>query len=336
MTFTLGEIAKHICAELIGDPDCKIDKVATLGSALPGSISFLSNRRYTKQLATTKASAVILDANNAESNPGYSLVTDNPYLGFAKVVNLLHPRERPQPGIHESAVVAENAIIDTSASIGANVVISENSRIAENVEIGPGCFIDKNVVIGANSKLFANVVILKEVQIGSGVILHPGVIIGSDGFGLANDQGSWLKISQLGTVIIGDDVEIGANSSIDRGAIEDTVIETGVKIDNQVQIGHNVRIGAHTAIAGCVGIAGSTTIGERCMIGGAVGISGHLAITDDVIITAMSGIANSIKEPGIYSSGIPAMEAGTWRKNVAGLKQLFRLVSRINKLENKS
>jgi UDP-3-O-[3-hydroxymyristoyl] glucosamine N-acyltransferase len=336
MTYTLGEIAKHIDADLHGDPECQIKNVATLNTAKAGAISFLANRRYTKQLITTKASAVILSPVNIKSNPVFSLVMEDPYLGFARVVNLLYPQAKPQPGIHPKSEIDSTAFIDTTAFIGPNVVIGENTRIEANVEIGPGCVIGSEVTIGTDSKLIANVVLVSGAEIGARVILHPGVIIGSDGFGLANNNGQWLKIPQIGSVKIGNDVEIGTNSSIDRGSLEDTIIEDGVKIDNQVQIGHNVRVGAHTAIAGCTGIAGSTTIGERCMIGGAVGISGHIEITNDVIITAMSGVANSIKEPGVYSSGFPAMDARAWRKNVASLKHLYKFNSRLNKLEKKS
>jgi UDP-3-O-[3-hydroxymyristoyl] glucosamine N-acyltransferase len=336
MTFTLGEIAKYINADLHGDPECQIKNVATLNTAEVGSISFLANRHYVKQLITTKASAVIISSKDIESNPVFSLVVEDPHLGFASVVNLFHPKSKPNPGIHPKSEIDSAALIDSTASIGPYVVIGENTRIEANVEIGPGCVIGSEVTIGADSKLYSHVVLVNGVRIGERVILHPGVIIGSDGFGLANNYGKWIKIPQIGSVKIGNDVEIGANSSIDRGALEDTIIEDGVKIDNQVQIGHNVRVGAHTAIAGCTGIAGSTTIGERCMIGGAVGISGHIEITDDVIITAMSGVANSIKEPGIYSSGFPAMDAMAWRKNVASMKHLFKLKSRLNKLEKKS
>ena len=336
MTFTLGDIAKHINADLHGDPECKIESISTLSNAKPGCITFLANRRYAGQLSNTRASAVILRAEDIESNPVYSLVVEDPYLGFAFVANLFYPRENPEPGIHTTADIGNNAFIDPTAKIGAFAVIGDDVHIGACVEIGAGSIIDDGVHIGKESKIYPNVVILKEVHIGERVILHPGVVIGSDGFGLANKDGEWIKIPQIGSVIIGNDVEIGANSSIDRGALENTVIEDGVKIDNQVQIGHNVQIGAHTAIAGCAGIAGSTKIGKRCMIGGAAGISGHIVITDDVIITAMSGVANSIKEPGVYSSGFPAMDAKAWRRNVASMKHLYSLNSRLNKLEKKS
>ncbi|MEE9552312.1 MAG: UDP-3-O-(3-hydroxymyristoyl)glucosamine N-acyltransferase [Gammaproteobacteria bacterium] len=335
MSYSLGEIAKHINAELHGNPDCKIQNVAALNKAKTGEISFLANRRYAKQLASTKATAVILKADDLEACPVHSLVLNDPHLGFANVVRLFYPDSVIESGVHSKSDISPSAKIDPTASIGPNVVIGEGTTVDVDVYIGPGCVIGNNIKIGAKTRLITNVVLCDEVIIGERVILHPGVVIGSDGFGIANDNGTWIKIPQIGTVRIGDDVEIGANSSIDRGALDDTVIEDGVKIDNQVQIGHNVHIGAHTAIAGCVGIAGSTTIGKRCMIGGAAGISGHVEITDDVIITAMTGVANSIKESGIYSSGIPAMEARTWRKNIASLRHLFKLNKRIKKLEDK-
>ena len=333
MTFTLGDIAKHINADLHGDPDCVIDDISTLSNAKPGSITFLANRRYTSQLTNTRASAVILRSQDIEANPVFSLVVEDPYFGFACVANIFYPREKPEPGVHPTSEICKNAFIDPTANIGAHTVIGENSHIAANVEIAPGCVIAEDVRIDADSKLYANVVVLKGVQIGERVIIHPGVVIGSDGFGFAKNNDEWLKIPQIGSVQIGNDVEIGANSSIDRGALENTIIEDGVKIDNQVQIGHNVQIGAHSAIAGCTGIAGSTRIGKRCMIGGAVGISGHIEIADDVIITAMSGVANSIKEPGVYSSGFPAMDARSWRRNVVSMKHLYSLNTRLNKLE---
>ena len=333
MAFTLGEIAKHLKADLHGDKEFPIENVATLGTARKGDISFLANRRYVKQLATTKATAVILKREDLELNRVSSLVVDDPHLGFARIVRLFYPNTVPDAGIHTKAECSQSATIHPTASVGPNTVIGDDTILNQNVSIGSGCVLGNKVIVDEGTRIMANTVICDGVRIGKNTIVHPGVVIGSDGFGLANDHGIWLKIPQIGTVIIGDEVEIGTNSSIDRGALEDTVIEDGVKIDNQVQIGHNVSIGAHTAIAGCVGIAGSTKIGKRCMIGGAVGISGHIEIADDVTITAMSGVANSIKEPGIYSSGIPVNDARAWRKSVASLKHLYKLNTRINRLE---
>lgn len=334
MTYTLGEIAAKINAELHGDPACEINGVAPLDTATNGKISFLSNRRYTSQLKSTEASAVILKQDDQEFCPVHSLVCEDPYVAYAHVVRLMNPPHPVVPGRHSSSIIAADASIDDSVEIGPHVTIESGARISANTIIDPGCVIGKNTEIGESCHLYPNVVICAEVIIGRDCILHPGVVIGADGFGIANENGKWLKIPQIGGVIIGNDVEIGANTSIDRGALGNTVIEDGVKIDNQVQIGHNVRIGEHTAIAGCVGIAGSTRIGKRCMIGGAVGISGHIDIADDVVIMAMAGIANSIKEPGVYASAIPAMDVRKWRRNVVGFKQLHALISRIKKLEN--
>jgi len=334
MTYTLGEIAAKINAELQGDPDCRIAGVAPLETARTGEISFLSNRRYASQLKNTAASAVILKQDDQASCPVYSLVCDDPYVAYAHVVRLLNPPRAVVPGRHPSSIIADDAAIEDSVEVGPHVTIESGVRISANTVIGPGCVIGSNTVIGENSRLYPNVVVCAGVTIGRECILHPGAVIGADGFGIANEEGKWLKIPQIGGVIIGNDVEIGANTSIDRGALGNTVIEDGVKIDNQVQIGHNVRIGEHTAIAGCVGIAGSTRIGKRCMIGGAVGISGHIDIADEVVIMAMAGIANSIKESGVYASAIPAMDVRKWRRNVVGFKQLHALITRIKKLEN--
>jgi len=335
MTYTLWEIARHINAELHGDPKCEIKNIGTLEHATSGEISFLSNNRYTHFLESTKASAVILKAEHLDSCPVHALVMDDPYLGYANVARLLYPDVIAEPGVHIKADIHSTAEIHSTAHIGPYVSIGSNTKIAANVYIGPGCVIGDGITVGTNSRLIANVVLCDGVEIGERGILHPGVVIGADGFGIANDNGKWLKIPQVGSVIIGNDVEIGANTSIDRGALGNTIIDDGVKIDNQVQIGHNVHIGEHTAIAGCVGIAGSTKIGKRCMIGGAAGISGHLEIVDDVIIMAMTGVANSIRKPGIYASGVPAMEAKIWRKNIATYRHLYTLSSRVNKLEKK-
>ncbi len=336
MTRTLGEIAGHIHAELHGDPRCEIGSIDTLENARAGAISFFSNRRYLHLLKTTRASAVILKADDLAACPVQALVVDNPYLGYARAARLLYPDAPHAPGIHPQADIHSSAKVSAGARVGPFVSVGSNTVIGENAWIGPGCILGKDVMIGADTRLIASVVICHGVVIGKRCILHPGVVIGADGFGIANDNGTWLKIPQVGGVIIGDDVEIGANTSIDRGALDNTVIEDGVKIDNQVQIGHNVRVGAHTAIAGCVGIAGSAKIGKRCLIGGAAGISGHLEIADDVTLMAMTGVANSIREPGVYASAIPAMDARIWRKNAVSFKHLHKLAARLNRLESKS
>jgi UDP-3-O-[3-hydroxymyristoyl] glucosamine N-acyltransferase len=258
---------------------------------------------------------------------------DDTYLTYASVVSLFHPDTENIPGIHPSALVSASAKIDSSVTIGANVVIEDNSVIESGSFIDSGCVIKSDVTIGSETHLYPNTVVCHSVSIGNRVILHPGVVIGSDGFGLANNKGIWNKIPQIGTVIIGDDVEIGANTTIDRGALENTIIEQGVKIDNLVQIAHNVHIGAHTAIAGCAGVAGSTTIGKHCMIGGMTAIGGHIEIVDNVVISGNSAVGNSIKSPGEYSSGIPATEAKLWRRIVARIRNLDELGRKITKLE---
>ncbi len=335
MTITLGKIASHVGAELHGDPDTVVNGLATLQSAKSGQVSFLSNRKYRRYLRQTEASAVIIKREDLDECPVSALVVDDPYLTYASVVCLFYPDSENIPGIHPSAVISPSAKIDSSATIGANVVIEDNSVIGSGTFIDSGCVIKSDVTIGSNTRLYPNTVVCHSVSIGNRVILHPGVVIGADGFGIANNKGKWTKIPQIGTVVIEDDVEIGACTSIDRGALENTVIEQGVKIDNQVQIGHNAHIGAHTAIAGCSGVAGSTTIGKHCMIGGMTAIGGHIEIVDNVVITAMSGVGNSIKSPGMYSSGLPATEARLWRRIVARIRNLDDLGRKITKLEEK-
>lgn len=333
ITCTLAELADFIKAELHGDPECCIKRIATLEAAREGDVTFLCNRRYQKYLNGTRASAVILSSENQAACPTNALVTSNPYLAYARAIELLNPAKAVQPGIHPSASVSPDAELDTSVSIGPQAVIGEGAQISARVFVGPGCVIGENVRIGEDTRLVANVTVLDGTVIGRRNIIHPGVVIGSDGFGMANDDGVWVKIPQIGNVMIGNDVEIGANTTIDKGALGDTIIEDGVKLDNQIQIGHNVRIGAHSAIAGCVGIAGSTTIGKRCTIGGGAGIGGHIHIADDVVITGMSAVGNSIKKPGGYASSIPVAEHRIWRKNVARFLHLDDMARRLMALE---
>lgn len=335
MLSRLGDIAEAVRAELIGDPDCMISGVGTLKNALPGQLSFLANRRYFEYLKTTRAAAIVLAPNDVQYCPVNVLVAKDPYLTFVKAVRYLQPQSAHEPGIDPSASISHSATIHPSACIAAHTSIAAGVTIAENVIIGPGCVLEQNVVIGKNSRLVANITICRDVKIGERVLLHPGVVIGADGFGIANDAGEWLKIPQLGSVIIKDDVEIGANTTIDRGALDNTVVEEGVKIDNQVQIGHNSVIGAHTAIAGCTGIAGSVTIGKRCMIGGGTAIAGHIDIVDDVVIHGLSGVSNSIKQAGTYSGTMTVTDNKTWRKNMARFKHLDELARRVIALEDK-
>ncbi len=333
MAVTLGELAAHIGADLHGDAESIVTAVANLQDAQRGEISFLAGPRYRKYLAATRATAVILCAGDLENCPVDSLVVTNPALSYAHTAALLYPVPVPVPGIHPSACVHVSSQVHESAAIGAYCVIGAGAIIAARVSIGPGCVVGENTSIGEDSRLVSNVTLCHAIRIGKRAIVHPGAVIGSDGFGLANDKGVWVKIPQLGKVHIGDDVEIGANTTIDRGALNDTVIEDGVKLDNQIQVAHNVRIGAHTAIAGCVGIAGSAKIGRRCTIGGGVGIAGHLEIADDVHITGMTLVSKSIPEAGVYSSGLPAQPNQAWNKTFARLCQLDDLARRLKILE---
>ncbi len=333
MPYTLKEIADSIGAELHGDPECRVEGVASLARAGIGQITFLGNSRLSRLLPESRASAVILAAVDQSRCRTNALVSANPYVAYVKAAQLLHPAPGFTPGVDANAVVHESAQVAASAYIGPCAVVGERVHIASEAFVGPGCVIGDDVSIGRASRLVANITLCHGVRLGERVLLHPGVVIGADGFGLANEAGAWLKVPQLGSVVIGNDVEIGANTAIDRGALEDTVIEDGVKIDNLVQIGHNTRIGAHTAVAGCAVIAGSVIIGRRCMIGGASAISGHIEIADDVIITGMSGVPNSITQAGTYSSGVPIMENPTWRRNMVRLKHLDELARQVRTLE---
>jgi UDP-3-O-[3-hydroxymyristoyl] glucosamine N-acyltransferase len=320
--FSLGDLAVRFGLALRGEPGLRVSSVATLSHARSGTLSFLANPRYRKQMESTLATAVLVGPENAADCPVAALIDPNPYLAYARIADLLHPQALPAAGIHSSAVVSASAHIAASATVGPLAVIEDGVDIGERVVVGPGCVVQRGASVGADSRLISRVSVCAGVRIGRRCILHPGAVVGADGFGFAPDAGTWVKVPQVGTVRIGDDVEIGANTTIDRGAIEDTVIEHGVKLDNQIQVGHNVTIGAHTAIAGCVGISGSTTIGRRCMIGGGVGIAGHLTIADDVVVTGCSLVSASLKQAGSYSSGMPAVQSRAWRRMVAHLRRL--------------
>lgn len=333
MALTLADIARHIGGEITGDPACVITGVATLRSAGTGDLSFLANQRYRRYLAQTKASAVIVHPEARDECPSHAIVVSDPYVGFARAATLLSSAGDLVPGVHATASVDEHAHVDPTASIGAHAVVGAGARIGARVMIGPGCVLLGECEIGDDTRLVANVTVGERSRIGKRGLIHPGVVIGADGFGLAKSEGRWIKVPQLGGVSVGDDVEIGANTTVDRGALDDTVIEDGVKLDNQIQVAHNVHIGAHTAIAGCTGIAGSATIGKRCVIGGGVGIVGHLEIADDVQITGMSFVAHSIREPGTYSSGTPLEPTRAWRKNYARFHHLNDMAQRLRALE---
>ncbi len=333
MKYTLGELAEHVSGKVKGDTSREIESVGTLQHADITQISFLTNPSYRKQLAASKAGAVIMSASDAENSPINAIVCNNPYAAYARIAALLSPSEKYNTGIDPSAHVATNAIISKTVSIAAGVVIESGVILEDFVRIGPGCVLQKNVKIGALTVLTANVTVVHDCEIGERNLIHPGVVIGADGFGQALDNGNWVKVPQLGRVIIGDDVEIGANTTIDRGAIEDTVIEDNVKLDNQIQVAHNVKIGAHTAIAGCTAIAGSTKIGKHCRIAGMVGIVGHLEIVDNVTVTAKSLVSGSIKKAGVYSAGTPLEPSQQWRKNTIRFKHLDEMAKRLNALE---
>jgi len=328
-TYTARALADRFGLELRGDSDAPIEGVATLARAEPGQLAFLANTRYRGQLADSQASLVVLRAEDADAAPGAVLIAKDPYTAFAKMAALFDSRPVRHPGIHPSAVIDPSARIDPSAHVGPFVTVGAHSAVGAGSVIGPGCIIGDDCSIGDGSELIARVTLVTRVRLGKRVLIHPGAVIGADGFGLAMDSGHWIKVPQLGGVVVGDDCEIGANTTIDRGALDDTVLEEDVRLDNQIQIGHNVRIGAHTAMAGCSAAAGSARIGRYCLIGGAAGVLGHLEICDRVVVTAMSLVTSSITEPGEYSSGTPLTDNRTWRKNAARFKQLDALARRV-------
>lgn len=334
---TLGEIAVAAGARLQGgDAATVVTGVAPLHRAGPGQLSFLTHPRYRACLATTQAAAVILSPDDARGCPAPVLVAANPQVAYARAATLFEPEAAAQRGVHPTAWVSPAATIAADAWIGPHCAVEAGAVIEAGVIVGPGCVIGEQAVIGAGSRLVARVTVCHRARLGCRVLAHPGAVIGSDGFGLALDTGGrWLKIPHLGSVVIGDEVEIGANTTIDRGALEDTVIEEGVKLDNQIQVAHNVHIGAHSALAGCVGIAGSARIGRHCMIGGGVGIAGHLEIADRVQITGMSLVTQSITEPGTYSSGLAVEPNRVWNKISARLRRLDELFRRLTALERK-
>ncbi len=319
--YSLGELAVRCGLELRGDPALRVSHVATLAQAAEGSLSFLANSRYRRHLHSTRATAVVIAAGDLDACPVAAFVDPNPYLAYARLATLLYPQPPATPGVHPSAVVARDALVPPSAAVGASCVIESGVELGERVQVGPGCTLMAGARIGSDTVLMPRVTVYFAVVIGARCLVHSGAVIGADGFGFAPDAGTWTKVPQVGGVRVGDDVEIGANTTIDRGAIEDTLIENGVKLDNQIQVGHNVVIGAHTAIAACTGISGSTTIGKRCMIGGMVGFAGHLTIADDVVVTGCSLVSASIRQPGSYSSGMPTVETRAWRRMVAHLRR---------------
>ena len=326
---TAAQLASRFGLALQGDGDATVVGVSTLARARSDQLAFLANPRYRAQLAETAAGIVIMRAQDAATYAGTALLADDPYAAFARVAALFDADDAVQPGIHPSAAIDASARIDPRAQIGPFVSVGPRSEIGADVILGSGCAVGEDCVVGDGCRIGANVTLVKRVRLGKRVLIHPGAVLGADGFGLAMDGGRWIKVPQLGGVSVGDDCEIGANTTIDRGAMDDTVLEEDVRLDNQIQIGHNAHIGAHTAMAGCSAVAGSARIGRYCLIGGGAGVLGHLELCDRVVVTAMTLVTHSIREPGEYSSGTPLMDNRSWRKSAARFRQLDRLARRM-------
>ena len=331
----VGWLAEHLGAELRGDPERTVRTIAPLGTAGEEELSFLANRRYLPELRATRAGAVIVGPGDVDACPTTALVLRDPYLGYARAAALMAEPPAGETGVHPNAVVDPAADLAPHAGVGPLAVVGPGAVIGPRAWVGPGSVVEAEAVIGEETRLVANVTVRRGVRIGARCLVHPGAVIGSDGFGLANDRGRWVKIPQLGSVCVGSDVEIGSNTTIDRGALRDTVIGDGVKIDNLVQVAHNVVVGDDTAIAGCAAIAGSVRIGARCRIGGAAMISGHLELADDVHVTGGTAVAASIARGGVWSSGMPAQENRTWRKMWVRMRQLDDFARRLRRLERR-
>lgn len=331
--FTLKELATATGTATQGNPEQQIQAVASIEQATESAISFIRDRKYAHYLDTSKAGALILTAELAGQYQGNCLISTNPYLTYAQIVTVLNPVPKPAPGVSPSAVVAEDVILGEGVHIGANAVIASGCSIGANTVIGSGCVLGTGCQVGAGGLLHPNVTLASDTCVGDRVILHSGVVLGADGFGFVPQASGWYKIPQIGRVVIGDDVEIGANTTIDRAAMGDTRIGHGVKLDNLIHIAHNVQIGDHTVIAACTGIAGSAKIGSRCQISGMCSIAGHLSVADGTTITATSFVINSITEPGVYSSGTTIDDHSSWRRNAVRFRQLDQLSRRVNALE---
>jgi len=334
-SLSLKGIVERLGGRICGDPGIAVSQVGSLENARTGEIAFFSNPRYRAKLAQTRASAVVLSPAAEGLTQIPRIVADNPYVYFARLSQLLNPVAPIAPGVHPAAVVASDARIAVSASVGAGSVIGPAAVIGEGTHIGSGCHVGERVHVGDDCRLYPSVVVYPGCRLGSRVILHSGVVIGADGFGIAEDQGLWVKIPQIGRVIVGDDVEVGANTTIDRGAIDDTVIEDGVKLDNQIQIGHNCLVGAHTAMAGCVAVAGSAKIGRHCTLGAGAIVLGHLSIADHVHISAATVVSRSIRKAGTYTGMYPFDDNESWAKNTAWARHLAELADRVRSLEKR-
>jgi len=334
--YTLAQISEFLDASLDGDASHCIEKIATLANAKETDIAFLANKKYRAQLDETQAGAVIISEKEAALFSGNKVIVKDAYIAYAKLAQMMDTTPVCANGIHPSAVIDEHAQLGENVSVAANAVISAGVVLGDNVQIGAGCFVGENTKIGQGTKLWANVSVYHDIEIGEHCLFQSGAVIGSDGFGYANEAGKWVKIPQLGRVIIGDRVEIGASTTIDRGALDDTIIHDDVILDNQIQIAHNVEIGQGSAMAACSVIAGSTTVGKYCQIAGLVGFNGHIDICDGVMLTGMTMVTKSITEPGAYSSGMPHTTNKEWRRNMAHFRNLSDFKERIKELETRS
>ncbi len=335
MARKLGELARYLGARLVGDADAEVSALATIQGAGPGTLSFVANPKYQAHLDGTRATAVIITEALLPRCPCNALVVDNPYLAYAKVSHLFDRAPKPAPGVHPSAVVDPGARLGTGVHVGPLAVIEAGAEIGDGAVIGAQCFVGADTRIGAGAVLWPNVTIYHGVTVGQRTIIHAGVVVGADGFGFAPSRGKWEKIAQVGGVVIGDDVEIGALTTIDRGAIGDTVIGNGVILDDQVHIAHNVSVGDYTAMAGKAGISGSTTVGKHCLISGMAGLVGHIDICDNVQISGMTVVSRSITEPGVYTSGTGMEPHASWTKNAARFRQLDAMARRLADLEKR-
>jgi len=335
MAVSLGVLAQRYGCELRGEPQIEVDHVVSLEDGDRQGISFFTNRALGAVLKTTTAAAVVLTAEDAADCPVAALLATDPYLTFARIAGELHPPPPLVEGIHPTAVVADECTIPGSCEISAGAVLETGVVLGERCFVGPNCVVGRRSSVGADTRLLAGVLVCHEVRIGRRCLVHAGAVLGSDGFGNARDEcGAWAKMPQTGGLAIGDDVEIGANCTIDRGTIDDTEIASGVRLDNLVQVGHNVVIGAHTAVAAMCGFSGSVSVGRRCMIGGQTGFAGHISVADDVIVTGGSSVTGSIREAGIYGGpGAPVEEVGKWRRNIIRFRQLDDMARRLQRLE---
>ncbi len=333
MAITVGELAERLGLEYRGDPGTAVDHAASLVDADPGSLTFLANPRYRQHLAATRAGLVVLDERYAAECPTNALLSPTPHLSFARALEMVMPRHRPDDGVHGTAVVEEGVRIGSRVHVGPHCHIAAGCVLEDDVEIGPGCVLMSGAVIRQRARLVARVTIGHRTEIGEDSLIQPGAVVGAEGFGFAHHEGQWIKVPQVGRVVVGARVEIGANTTIDCGAIGDTVIADGVKIDNLVQIGHNCHVGENTIIIACSGVAGSTEIGRHCAIGGMTGVAGHIRISDGVQVTGMTQLTKNLTEPGVYSSGTGVEPNRRWRRNAARFHQLDEMAKRLRALE---